>query len=92
MSTAPSLDSLAIRHGADKSSLVHGYTRYYARYFAPLREEPIGHAPATAARAGGGYARLSFPPARLTFFYLEKQQGPGRDGYPGGVRGISNPL
>ena len=39
--TEPSLDALAIRHGADKSSKVHGYTRAYERHFAPLRHLPI---------------------------------------------------
>jgi demethylmacrocin O-methyltransferase len=38
---APSLDALAIRHGADKSSKVHGYTRAYERHLAPLRQLPI---------------------------------------------------
>jgi hypothetical protein len=36
-----SLDALALRHGADKSSRVHGYTRAYERHFAPLRGRPI---------------------------------------------------
>jgi demethylmacrocin O-methyltransferase len=35
------LDELAIRHGADKSSKVHGYTRAYNGHFAPLRHEPV---------------------------------------------------
>jgi hypothetical protein len=37
----PSLDALALRHGADKSSKVHGYTRTYERHLAPLRQLPI---------------------------------------------------
>jgi demethylmacrocin O-methyltransferase len=36
-----SLDTLALRYGADKSSRVHGYTRAYERHFAPLRDRPI---------------------------------------------------
>jgi hypothetical protein len=35
------LDTLAIRHGADKSSKVHGYTLAYERFLAPLRNQPI---------------------------------------------------
>jgi demethylmacrocin O-methyltransferase len=37
----PSLDSLALRYGADKSSKVHGYTRAYERHFAPFRQSPV---------------------------------------------------
>jgi demethylmacrocin O-methyltransferase len=37
----PSLDTLALRYGADKSSKVHGYTRAYERHFAPLRQRPV---------------------------------------------------
>jgi hypothetical protein len=36
-----SLDALALRHGADKSSKVHGYTRTYERHFAPCRHLPL---------------------------------------------------
>jgi hypothetical protein len=36
-----SLDALALRHGVDKSSRVHGYTRAYERHLAPLRQRPI---------------------------------------------------
>jgi hypothetical protein len=38
---AVALDALALRHGVDKSSKVHGYTRTYERHFAPLRQLPI---------------------------------------------------
>jgi hypothetical protein len=41
VTTEPSLDALALRHGADKSSQVHGYTRAYERHFAPLRHAAI---------------------------------------------------
>ncbi len=42
MSAAPSsLDALALHHGADKSSKVHGYARAYERHLAALRELPI---------------------------------------------------
>jgi hypothetical protein len=37
----PSLDALALRHGTDKSSKVHGFARAYERHFAPLRHRPI---------------------------------------------------
>jgi hypothetical protein len=40
-SSTLSLDDLAVRHGADKSSKVHGYTRAYERYFSPLRPVPL---------------------------------------------------
>jgi demethylmacrocin O-methyltransferase len=40
-SEAPSLDALALRHGADKSSKVHGYTRAYERHLGPSRHQPI---------------------------------------------------
>src|SRR5262249_13206725 len=36
-----SLDALAIRHSADKSSKVHGYTRVYEKHFGPIRNEPV---------------------------------------------------
>jgi hypothetical protein len=36
-----SLDELAIRYGADKSSKVHYYTRAYDWHFGPLRNAPI---------------------------------------------------
>lgn len=36
-----SLDRLAIKHGTDKSSLEHGYTRWYEQYLAPWRDKPI---------------------------------------------------
>ena len=35
------LDQLAARHGADKCSGRHGYTRYYQRLWEPLRASPI---------------------------------------------------
>ena len=35
------LDKLALAAGADKASSYHNYTEIYARYFAPLREQPI---------------------------------------------------
>jgi len=38
---APSLDALALRHGADKASKVHGYTRAYELHLAPWRHRPI---------------------------------------------------
>jgi hypothetical protein len=41
MTSEPSLDDLAIRHGVDKSSKVHGYTRAYERHFAIFRDRPI---------------------------------------------------
>jgi hypothetical protein len=41
VSSEPSLDDLALRHGADKSSNVHGYARAYEPHLAPLRHEPI---------------------------------------------------
>jgi 8-demethyl-8-(2-methoxy-alpha-L-rhamnosyl)tetracenomycin-C 3'-O-methyltransferase len=40
--TAPlTLDELALKHGTDKSSLLHGYADTYERYLEPLRNEPI---------------------------------------------------
>lgn len=35
------LDELALKHGTDKSSKVHFYTRHYERYFAPLRDKEL---------------------------------------------------
>ncbi len=35
------LDAIALKHGTDKSSAVHNYTRYYERYFEPLRDQAI---------------------------------------------------
>jgi hypothetical protein len=37
----PTLDTLALHHGADKSSQIHGYTRAYEQHFALLRQLPI---------------------------------------------------
>lgn len=35
------LDQLALKAGADKASNFHNYTEAYARYFAPLKDQPI---------------------------------------------------
>lgn len=35
------LDELALQAGADKASKYHNYTEVYARYFSPLKNEPI---------------------------------------------------
>lgn len=36
----PSFFELAQKHGTDKASL-HGYDRWYSRYFEPLRDRPL---------------------------------------------------
>jgi hypothetical protein len=41
VTTEASLDALAVRHDADKSSKVHGFTRAYERHFGHLRHSPI---------------------------------------------------
>jgi hypothetical protein len=35
------MDELALAAGADKASNFHNYTEIYARYFAPLKDQPI---------------------------------------------------
>jgi hypothetical protein len=35
------LDELALKHGADKSSEQHAFTAVYERFLEPLRELPI---------------------------------------------------
>ena len=35
------LDELALKHGTDKASAIHNYTRYYEQYFEPLRDKPL---------------------------------------------------
>lgn len=35
------LDELAVRYGTDKSTLCHGYTRWYERLFEPIRDLPL---------------------------------------------------
>jgi hypothetical protein len=35
------LDDLAIKHGADKSTITHGYTPIYERFFQPLRNKEL---------------------------------------------------
>lgn len=35
------LDEIAIKHNTDKSSLTHGYTKVYEKYFEPIRNQPI---------------------------------------------------
>ncbi len=35
------LDGLAKKHGTDKGSSWHNYTKYYAKYFSPLKDKPI---------------------------------------------------
>jgi hypothetical protein len=37
----PSLDEIALKHGADKSSAWHGYTFFYEKNFTQLRDTPI---------------------------------------------------
>ena len=39
--SADSLDAIARRHGTDKSSLRHGYTRWYERELGHLRAAPV---------------------------------------------------
>jgi hypothetical protein len=41
MSQRETLDELALKHGADKSSEQHGFTAVYERFLEPLRELPI---------------------------------------------------
>lgn len=35
------LDTLAKKHGSDKSTEGHGYVKFYEKYFFPRREEPL---------------------------------------------------
>lgn len=35
------LDEIALKHGTDKSSAHHGYTKHYDRFFAPYRDQPV---------------------------------------------------
>ena len=35
------LDQIAREHGTDKSSLSHGYTKYYEQFLAPLRDAAV---------------------------------------------------
>lgn len=35
------LDELALKYGTDKASAIHNYTRYYEKYFEPLRDKPL---------------------------------------------------
>ncbi|MGB8468136.1 MAG: class I SAM-dependent methyltransferase [Candidatus Babeliales bacterium] len=35
------LDRIALKHGTDKSSRIHNYTRHYSHYFLHLRHKPI---------------------------------------------------
>jgi hypothetical protein len=41
VSQGETLDELALKHGADKSSEQHGFTAVYERFLEPLRELPI---------------------------------------------------
>jgi demethylmacrocin O-methyltransferase len=61
-----SLDAIAVRHGSDKSSRVHGYTRAYERYFAAWKDDTVR---LLEIGIGGGSSlrmwREYFPSARL---------------------------
>jgi hypothetical protein len=74
-----SLDDLALRYGADKSSKVHHYTRAYERHFAHWRNEPIR---LLEIGAGDGSSlrmwRAYFPRAQL--YTLDIKGCPGLDG------------
>lgn len=67
------LDELAIEHGTDKSTLSHGYTRWYETYFEPIRQEPItllelgwgGHDDPTAGGQSAATWRAYFPHATI---------------------------
>jgi hypothetical protein len=70
------LDDLALRHGADKSSKVHGYTRAYERHFAHLRVQPI--ALLEIGIGGGASLRMwrdYFPRATLYGLDIEDCKG-----------------
>jgi hypothetical protein len=41
MNNLPSLDQIAIKHETDKSSLHHGYCKYYEMFLAPIRNNPV---------------------------------------------------
>jgi hypothetical protein len=74
--TDPSLDVLAVRHGADKSSRVHGYTRAYELHFALLRHQAvslleIGVGSGASLRMWRDY----FPQARLYGLDIAPCQG-----------------
>lgn len=39
----PTLDQLAWKHGNDKSTRIHGFTRAYEPHLQHLRQQPIKH-------------------------------------------------
>lgn len=74
----PSLDELALKHGADKSSAWHGYTIPYAKNFDNLRHLPLTFL--EIGTAGGHSARMwedYFTHPETKIITLDIEQGCG---------------
>jgi 8-demethyl-8-(2-methoxy-alpha-L-rhamnosyl)tetracenomycin-C 3'-O-methyltransferase len=73
------LDEIALKHGTDKATSHHGYTRIYERYLEPLRDEPItllelgwgGHEDPEAGGASAAMWRDYFPNATIVVIDVE---------------------
>lgn len=74
-----SLDEIALKHGTDKASSHHGYTRIYEQYLKPLRNKPItllelgwgGHEDPEAGGASAAMWREYFPKATIAVVDIE---------------------
>ena len=78
--SSATLDQISKHFGTDKSSIHNHYTRYYERYFAPLRDQPV-----RLLEIGVGYPEIGMGEAaslKTWKAYFPKAQIYGLDIHP----------